>query len=87
MAADPLYADPRIGTADVDSWRAVPVEDNPEGKRTWAWAVVAGGRADEGDPDVYFEIRHAEYPEDVAKFVVQAVRNEYARVREEVGPR
>lgn len=80
-ANDPWEVDPRIGTSDVESWRAVPVDGNPEGVRTHLWCIVAGDYADEGEPDIYIEVT-GEYPKDIAEFIVQAVRNEWARVRQ-----
>jgi hypothetical protein len=78
---DHWQADPRIGTLDVNSWRAVPVEGNTEGKRTWLWPVVAGDYADEGEPDIYIEVT-GEYPKDIAEFIVQAVQEKWARLQE-----
>ena len=72
-------ADPRIGVCDARDWYARPSSDNPTGARTGAWVVEAGDYAEEGEPDVWIEVRHVEFPEDVAKFIVQAVKNEYAR--------
>ncbi|MGI8332749.1 hypothetical protein ACRYCC_22605 [Actinomadura scrupuli] len=31
----------QLGTSDVQTWRAVPAEDNPTGEEHGAWAVVA----------------------------------------------
>jgi hypothetical protein len=64
--------DPRLGGVDVDTWRAVPAEGNPDGRRTRAWNIVAGDYDDE--PDVWITIE-AEYPRDVAEFIVAAVRS------------
>jgi len=71
--------DTRIGTTYVDSWQARPAPCNPDGHRTGLWIIDAGDYAHEGEADVYIEVT-AEYPKDVAEFIVQAVRNEWARV-------
>jgi hypothetical protein len=79
--------DPRIGTLDVRDWHARPhCEYNPTGERTRAWEIVAGDYTAEGEPDVRIEIVDAEHPKDVAEFIVQAVRNEHARVTAATGP-
>ena len=71
--------DPCIGTTDADTWRAVPHPGNPAGNRGGAWWIVAGDYADEGEPDVLVEVTAAEYPKDVAEFIVTAIVNEHAR--------
>ncbi|TDD97673.1 hypothetical protein [Actinomadura rubrisoli] len=67
--------DPHIGGVDIDTWRAQPAPDNPGGTRTRCWVILAG---EYDETDVWIEV-HAEYPKDVAEFIVQAVRNEHAR--------
>lgn len=67
----------QIGTMDVETWQAVPTDNNPAADEMGAWAVVAG---DGGEADVYLEVS-AEYPKRVAEFVATAVRNEAGRVR------
>jgi hypothetical protein len=74
-----LENDPRLGGVDADTWRAVPAPANPGGSRSQAWVIVAGDYASEGEPDVWIEVLDAEFPKDVAEFIVQAVQNEYAR--------
>ena len=72
--------DPRIGTTDTYTWRAIPhPEANPAARMTGCWCVVAGDYVDEGEPDVLIEVTAAEFPKDVAEFIVTAVVNEYAR--------
>ena len=66
-----------VGTNDVQTWRAVPAENNPSGDELGAWAVVAG---DGEEADVYLDVT-AEYPQRVAEFVAGAVRNEAGRQR------
>jgi hypothetical protein len=63
--------DPRLGGVDVDTWRAVPAEGNPDGRRTRGWNIVAG---DGDEADVWIEVQGAEYPKDVAEFIVAAGR-------------
>lgn len=70
--------DPRIGTADVNDWYIRPEHGNP-GHRSGVWVIEAGDYADEGEPDLQIRIE-AEHSKDVAEFIVQAVRNEYARI-------
>lgn len=72
--------DPRVGRVDADTWYAAPAPSNPEGSRTGGWVIAAGDYAEEGEPDVWIEVLDVEHPEDVAKFIVQAVRNEHARI-------
>lgn len=72
------HGDPRIGGVDTYTWRAIPHPDNKTGNRLGGWCVVAGDYADEGEPDVLIEVT-AEYPQDVAEFIVTAVCNEHAR--------
>ena len=69
--------DPRIGSVDIATWRAAPGPGNPGGNRGGSWVIVAGDMSDE--PDVFIEIQAAEYPQDIAEFIVDAVRNEHAR--------
>ena len=66
-----------IGTSDVQTWQAMPAENNPSGDELGAWAVVAG---DGDEADVYLDVT-AEYPKRVAEFVAAAVRNEADRRR------
>jgi len=72
--------DPRVGRVDADAWYAKPAPTNPTGSRTGGWVIVAGDYAEEGEPDVWIEILDVEHPKDVAEFIVQAVRNEHARI-------
>jgi hypothetical protein len=66
-----------IGTSDVETWQAVPAENNLSGDELGSWAVVAG---DGEEADVYLDVT-AEYPKRVAEFVVAAIRGEAARRR------
>jgi hypothetical protein len=68
--------DPRIGSVDITTWQAIPHPDNKTSARTGGWCVVAG---DLDEADVWIDVE-AEYPKDVAEFIVEAVRNEYARL-------
>jgi hypothetical protein len=62
---------------DVQTWQAVPADNNPAADEMGTWAVVAG---DGDEADVYVEVS-AEYPKRVAEFLATAVRNEAGRVR------
>ncbi|WP_433187792.1 hypothetical protein [Actinoallomurus sp. CA-150999] len=64
----------QVGTSDVQTWRAVPAQNNPSGDELGAWAVVAG---DGEEADVFLDVT-AEYPQRVAEFVATAVRAEAA---------
>ena len=73
-------ADPRIGTSDVDTWRAVPWEsiEREEGIGRGGYCIVAG---DCDEADVYIEVT-GEYPQHIAEFIVEAVQEKWARIKE-----
>lgn len=84
MTQQNTTTDPRIGTADVNDWHIRPAHGNP-GYRSGVWVIEAGDYADEGEPDLHIEIT-AKHSKDVAEFIVQAVRNEYARITAQAAP-
>lgn len=65
----------RIGNTDINTWRAIPAPKNTDPERLGTWCVVAG---EYEEADVWIEVT-AEHPQDVAEFIVQAVRNEHER--------
>ncbi|WP_345475951.1 hypothetical protein, partial [Actinoallomurus oryzae] len=72
---NPHDDDPRIGSVDIDTWHAIPApKDAAPEERLGGYCIVAG---DCDEADVWIEVT-AEHPKDVAEFIVQAVRNEYA---------
>lgn len=79
MSTSDPGTDPRIGTAEVDTWRAVPWESIRREDDGWrgGYCVVAG---DCDEVDVYIEVS-AECPKDVAEFIVRAVQNEWTRLQ------
>ncbi|MBG0829029.1 hypothetical protein HS041_14750 [Planomonospora sp. ID67723] len=68
----------QTGTLDLDTWCVVPAESNPDRREHGAWAVAAG---DSEEYDLYFEITDAEYPRQVAAFIVDAVQEHATRLR------
>ncbi|GAA2641504.1 MULTISPECIES: hypothetical protein [Nonomuraea] len=60
----------QIGSVDLTTWRVVPADGNPDKDEHGAWAI-AGGDSDEYD--LYLEVREADRPREVARFVVEAV--------------
>jgi hypothetical protein len=67
----------QIGCADLETWRVVPADTNPDGLASRSWAIV-GGDGDEAD--VYIDIT-TEYPKHVAEFILDAVRAHAERLR------
>ncbi|WP_433520169.1 hypothetical protein ACQP2T_63560 (plasmid) [Nonomuraea sp. CA-143628] len=60
----------QLGNVDLDSWRAVPGEDNPE-KLDWGrWAVAGGDEVLEP----YIEIVGSDTAKQIAEFIVDAVQ-------------
>ncbi|WP_068929323.1 hypothetical protein [Planobispora rosea] len=68
----------QIGTFDLDTWHLVPAETNPEGHESGSWAIAGG---DDDEYDLFIEIADAEYPRQVAEFVLAAVQQHATRLR------
>lgn len=72
-----IPAKAQLGTEDVHTWHARPHPDNPDGDELGAWLVTAG----DDEPDVWIEVLHTEYPERLAKFLVDAVQQHTRTLR------
>lgn len=67
----------QIGTYDLQTWRVVPAESNPDRHPFSRWAIAAG----DDDWDLYVEVAHAEDPQAVAEFIVSAVHTHAEHLR------
>ncbi|WP_433433074.1 hypothetical protein [Nonomuraea sp. CA-141351] len=74
----PIPAPEQIGSVDLDTWRVVPAESNPDKHEHGAWAI-AGGDGDEYD--LYLEVLDADQPQKVAQFIVDAVSQHARQLR------
>ncbi|MFG1683469.1 hypothetical protein ACGFNP_25095 [Nonomuraea sp. NPDC049269] len=70
MIPAPTPTPAQLGNVDLDSWRVVPGEDNPE-KLDWGRWAVAGG---DEFLEPYIEIVGSDTAKQIAEFLVEAVQ-------------